>query len=154
MRIEIIPIWALLVGAMAASPLPSYTSTGVCASGQLGVISLGTSCSQTDGNGFDNLTLTVSPFAGLSGNAAVAGGTQDSFGPFGALNYSFEIVGGNPGDQVPLLIFTNLSTFVSTTGGNGYAFAEVLATTDLMTNVGKVACSSTDNSCAGGDPAA
>jgi hypothetical protein len=111
-----------------------------------------TSCSQSDGNGGDSLTVTVLPFAGLSANTTVAGGVVDSFGVFGVLNYYFEVVGGTPGDQVPLLISANL--FTSATGaGDGYAFSEILVSTALANNVGEVACTATSNGCLGDYPA-
>ena len=143
----IVPLLAGSVAATATSLLRAFTSVTVCTSGQLGVVSGVSSCSQTDGNGSDNLTLAVAPFAGLGGNAVVAAGVVDSFGVFGALNYSVEVVGGNPGDQVPLLIFADLFTSVSDSGG--YAFAEILATTSLATDVGEVACLSPGGSCPG-----
>jgi hypothetical protein len=66
------------------------------------------------------------PFAGLSANAAVAGFVTDDFNGYATLDYSFEVVGGNPGDQVPLLIFSNLFTSI---GGDAYAFSEIIVST-------------------------
>lgn len=125
-----LPCALLLASAsgVLADTLPSATYTVGCVSGQLGPVAGDPSCSQTDANGGNNLTLTLSPFAGLSASANVAADVVDSFGAIGALHYSFEVVGGNPGDQVPLLIFTNL--FSSETG-NGYGFAEIGVNTGL-----------------------
>lgn len=141
---------ACSVDATASSvgpTLPGYVPTASCTSGQLGVDEGPSSCSQQDVNGSDSVTLTELPFAGLSANASVAGFVQDSFGAVGDLNYSFEVTGGNPGDAVPLLIFTDLSTSIS---GDAYAFAETeVLSEDLTFLIGSVtAC--TGASCSSG----
>lgn len=139
--------------AMAAgSGLPAEDPFTSCVSGALGTAGGTDSCSQSDANGSDYLSLTLLPFAGLSSNATIAGGVIDSFSGFGVLNYSFEVVGGTPGDEVPLLISTNLLTSVSGGGGDGYAFSEILVSTALANNLGEVACTATSNGCLGAFP--
>ena len=105
----------LLAGSSAATPaivLPAATISTQCESGQNGLIAGTASCSQAYADGSDNVTANLLPFAGLSTNAAVAGFVIDGYSGFATLDCSFEVVGGNPGDQVPLLIFTNLFTSI------------------------------------------
>jgi hypothetical protein len=130
--------------AMASSPLPPYTATTSCTSGSLGVVDGSAPCSQANGDGSDNDTFTVSPFAGVSANSSVAGNPEDGFGSFGTLDYSFELVGGNPGDQVPLLIFTDLFTSI---GGDAYAFSEIVVSTGSTGLGSVVACQSYGGTC-------
>jgi hypothetical protein len=139
---------AMASGLPAATILPDPTAVTTCDSGQLGEIVGTTGCSQSDANGSDSLAATFLPFAGLSGSANVGGGVLESFGGVAALNYSFEVVGGSPGDVVPLLIFANLSTSVSS-GGDGLGFSEILVSTALSTNVGEVVCAQTSEFCVG-----
>jgi hypothetical protein len=140
------------VTAAASSILPGYVATTEC-DGTLGLDEGSSPCSQADANGSDDLALTLLPFAGLSANATVTAGVFDEdFTAFGVLNYSFEVVGGAPGDEVPLLVSTNLVTTVSG-GGDGYAFSEIQVSTALASNVGEVTCTQTSSPCLG-DPAA
>jgi hypothetical protein len=139
--------------ATATGALPSPVSVTQCESGQLGFAGDGiSSCSQADGNGSDYFTVSLLPFAGLSSYATVTGGVIDDFSGFGVLNYDFEVIGGTPGDDVPLLISTNLLTSVSADGGDGYAFSEILVSTALANNLGEVACTATSNGCLGEYP--
>jgi hypothetical protein len=59
-----------------------------------------------------------------------------SAGGFAVLNYEFEIVGGNVGDVVPLLITANLFTTVNSASD---AFARITVTTSV-TSATEVAC--------------
>ena len=140
----------LLAGSSAATAaaivLPAATVSTQCESGQNGLIAGTASCSQAFGDGSDNVTATLLPFAGLSTNAAVAGFVIDDYSGFAALDYSFEVVGGNPGDQVPLLIFTNLSTSI---GGDAYAFSEIIVSTNSAGLGSVVACQSYGGTCPG-----
>jgi hypothetical protein len=133
--------WCLVLAAvllastvrMEADPvLPNFTALTECVSGQQGVVDTSGGCSQTGVDGEDSITLSTFPFASLQTQALVVAGVQDSFSGFAALNYSFEVVGGNPGDQVPVLIATNLSanTNVGPAISDGYAFSELVVTTD------------------------
>jgi hypothetical protein len=115
----------LLVGSSAgtASPigpdLPAAAPFTQCASGgAAGLVEGSSPCSRSDGNGSDDVIFSLLPFAGVSANASVAGDAQEGFSGFATLDYSFEIIGGNPGDQVPVLIFTNLFTSIGGDVGN------------------------------------
>jgi hypothetical protein len=137
----------LLAGSSAATAaivLPASTISTQCESGQNGQIAGTASCSQAYGDGSDNVTATLLPFAGLSTNAAVAGFVIDAYSGFAALDYSFEVVGGNPGDQVPLLIFTNLFTSI---GGDAYAFSEIIVSSNSSPVGSVVACQSFGGTC-------
>jgi hypothetical protein len=54
-----------------------------------------------------------SPLVGVAASAVAAQGT--SAGADASLNYDFEVVGGNPGDSVPVLITANLVTIANST---------------------------------------
>lgn len=129
--------WAATAGPIS---LPAASTTTQCINGQNGVIAGTGPCSQSYGDGSDSITTSLLPFAGLSGNAAVAGFVTDDYAAYATLDYSFEVVGGNPGDQVPLLIFTDLLTSI---GGDAYAFSEI-----IVSGLGSVvACQSYGNTC-------
>ncbi|MGA3188664.1 MAG: hypothetical protein ABSF22_16280 [Bryobacteraceae bacterium] len=138
----------LLAGSSAATAapimLPAATISTQCESGQNGLIAGTASCSQAYGDGSDNVTATLLPFAGISTNAAVAGFVRDSYSGFATLDYSFEVVGGNPGDQVPLLIFSNLYTSI---GGDAYAFSEIIVSSNSTGLGSVVACQSYGGTC-------
>jgi hypothetical protein len=140
--------------AAASTILPNPTGSSQCTSPIQGAVSGTPDCSESDGNGEVSTTVSFLPFAGVSGSASVAAGTEDSFTGLANVGYSFEVLGGNPGDQVPLLIFTNLFTSVSNTGGDGLGFAEIL----IYTNNGntflgnRVACTAENGTCIGSPP--
>jgi hypothetical protein len=138
----------LLAGSSAATAapimLPAATISTQCESGQNGLIAGTASCSQAYGDGSDDVTATLLPFAGISTNAAVAGFVIDDYSGFAALDYSFEVVGGNPGDPVPLLIFTNLFTSIA---GDAYAFSEIIVSNNSSTLGSVVACQSYGGTC-------
>jgi len=126
---------AVLSAALPASAdsiitLPSATSVTECTSVLGVVIDDPLSCSA--GGGVATATLT--PFAGVSTSATA--GADMSAGGFAALNYDFEIVGGNAGDVVPLLITANL---VTTANSASDGFARILVTTSLSSTE-EVAC--------------
>ena len=115
----------LLAGSSAATAtplgptLPAAAPFIQCASGGApGLVEGSSPCSRSDGNGSDDVIFSLLPFAGVSANASVAGDAQEGFSGFATLDYSFEIIGGNPGDQVPVLIFTNLFTSIGGDVGN------------------------------------
>jgi hypothetical protein len=143
----------LLAGSSAATAtpvgptLPAATTFTQCASGgPPGLVEGSSTCSQSDVNGSDDVTSTLLPFAGVSAVASVAGDPQEGFSGFATLDYSFEIIGGNTGDQVPLLIFTNLFTSI---GGDAYAFSEIIVSAGSTSLGSVVACQSYGGSCPG-----
>jgi len=135
--------------ATATSILPAASTSTQCESAQNGLIAGTTPCSQAFGDGSDDVTVTLLPFAGLSTNAAVAGFAADSYSGFATLDYSLEVVGGNPGDEVPLLIFTNLFTSI---GGDAYAFSEIVVSASSNSLGSTVACQSFGGTCPTGAP--
>jgi hypothetical protein len=155
-RIVLVYGMALLWASEAAAGtiLPNPTGGSGCTNPIQGEVIGTPDCTESDGNGQVSMTVSFLPFAGLSGSASMAAGAQDSFTGLATLGYSFEVLGGNPGDQVPLLISTNLLTSVSDTGGNGLAFSEIL----IYTNNGntflgnRVACTDENNNCIGSPP--
>lgn len=143
-----------LSGAAANTILPSPSGSSGCTNPIQGEVIGAPDCSESDGNGGVGMMVSFLPFAGLSGSANMAAGAQDSFTGTANLTYSFEVLGGNSGDAVPLLIFTNLLTSVSGTGGNGLAFSEILIyANDGNTFLGnRVACTDENNNCIGSPP--
>lgn len=132
-RYGILVAAGMLAGALsaqAAPVLPNFTALTQCSSGQQGITGGSAGCTQSGSDGSDSTSFTVSPFSSLTAQAAVVGGVPDGFA---VLNYSFEVVGGNPGDQVPLLIATGLSaiTSVGPAISDGYAFSEIVVSTGL-----------------------
>jgi hypothetical protein len=74
--------------------------------------------------GTASAALTLSPFVSLTAQAASPpnGGVIHGAAASAVLTYSFEVIGGNPGDIVPILIATSLSTLGSDpTHGIGFA---------------------------------
>jgi hypothetical protein len=129
--------WCMLLGAGAlagtvgveASPiLPAFTAVTQCASGQLGLTGVSSGCSQLGGDGEDSITISTSPLASLQSQAEVIAGVRDSYAGFATLDYSFEVIGGTPGAQVPILISTDLT---DQSVGGGYGFAEIIVTTSV-----------------------
>jgi hypothetical protein len=104
--------------------LPPATSVAECTSVLGVVVDDPVSCSA--GGGVAQATL--SPFAGVSAQATA--GSDMSAGGFAALNYNFEVVGGNVGDVVPLLVTANLATIANSVSD---AFASITVTTSLNT---------------------
>jgi hypothetical protein len=116
----------LAPAAMADPVLPAYTVGGGCT---VGPDSLAPDpfCSQSLAGGSDSLSYNLGPVPSLS---ATASASYDPFSNFGysavlSVSYSFEVIGGKPGDVVPLLIATDLTT--SNTGdANAYASIGVI----------------------------
>jgi hypothetical protein len=130
-----------MANASVIAVLPAATSSTTCSvtPGAGAILGAG-SCSQTSSFGHADLTLTQLPFAGLSAHATVTGGAIQGAGANAVLDYRFEVVGGNPGDIVPLLISTNL--FSDNSGGaTGSGFARILITTALAHEIGVTVCS-------------
>ena len=76
--------------------------------------------------GSASASLTVSPFVSLTVQAASPpnDGAIHGAAASAVLTYSFEVIGGNPGDIVPVLIATSLSTLGSDSS-HGIGFAEL-----------------------------
>jgi hypothetical protein len=134
-----VPYIGLAVAAAMAAALPAFatavalpaeTSVAECTSVLGVVVDDPVSCSA--GGGVAQVTLA--PFAGVSTQATA--GADMSSGGFAALNYDFEIVGGNVGDVVPLLITANLFTTVNSSSD---AFARIIVTTSAGSAT-EVAC--------------
>ena len=96
--------------------LPVATSGAECIPASGPVVDNTISCSAGGGSA----QVTLSPFAGVAASAVAAQGT--STGADASLNYDFEVVGGNPGDPVPVLITANLVTIANSTSA---AFASI-----------------------------
>jgi hypothetical protein len=91
----------------------------------------GTTCN----GGTDSGSVIYAPLAGVSGSAFGEGLVEEA-GIFGVLNYSFEVVGGNPGDVVPVDIDTALQAIPNSIG---YVFSEIGVT--AYTSAGVTICS-------------
>ena len=76
--------------------------------------------------GSASASLTLSPFVSLTAQAASPpnGGVIHGAAARAVLTYSFEVIGGNPGDIVPVLIATSLSSLGSDPS-HGIGFAEL-----------------------------
>jgi hypothetical protein len=62
-------------------------------------------------------SLSLSPVAGATLHAEYGGGINSSAQANASIEYFFQVIGGNVGDAVPLLIATQLATAVSATDG-------------------------------------
>jgi len=94
-----------------------------------------------------SVSLTLSPFVSLSAQAAspAAAGVHGASG-VGNINYSFQVIGGNPGDVVPILIDTTLTTISSGPAALAIGFASLTVNTGVVgTTTLKAVC--TDGSC-------
>jgi hypothetical protein len=115
-----------VVCSAARASLPAANGFVQCST-KAGNITSPTSCTGDANNG----SVTYSPFAGL--NAFADGqGLVDNSGVFGVLNYSFEVIGGKPGDVVPIDVDTVLSAVPISIGS---VFSETLVTGDTSTGV-------------------
>jgi hypothetical protein len=99
-----------------------------------------TSSAVTDAFG----SLTVSPFVSANAQAAfpgLVGGGSASI----SIQYFFQVVGGNPGDTVPILIATNLNVASTSSGGGSFGFAETAVHTSRSGDTFATVC--TDGTC-------
>jgi len=87
-------------------------------------------------------SVETGPFVSLAAHASSAANVA-SFNAISSLQYSFEVIGGNPGDQVPLLIATILDTSATP---HSFAAALMNVTTSLGATLTRVC---TDGSCPG-----
>jgi hypothetical protein len=130
------------VAAALLTTLPGLASTIF-----LPVATSGAECIPTSGPVVDNTTscsaggasaqVTLSPFPGVATTAVAAQGT--SAGADASLSYDFEVVGGNPGDAVPVLITANL---VADANSTSTAYASIFVAPGLQSLGGTqvVAC--------------
>jgi hypothetical protein len=109
-------------------------------------------CSTSSGNitgmscngGTDSGSVTLAPFAGVSGMANGEGLVEEA-GIFGVLNYSFEVIGGAPGTTVPVDIDTTLQAIPNSIG---HVFSEIIVAAD--TTASETICDSGGIGCGAG----
>jgi PEP-CTERM motif len=97
----------LLSSAAAATTLPGVNELVTCTDED----TLSTQIGTTDCSHGGVASIVTDPFVMLQASAAAGVGTNGTEA-FASLGFSFEIVGGTPSDQVPILITTNLATEV------------------------------------------
>lgn len=129
-----------LSGAIRATTLPAPSTLAEC-SGSFGVIDDPNSCVGNGTNAVGSASVTTSPFVSLT--AQTNSGPADQNGVYGAgalatLQYSFQVIGGTPGDVVPILIAGSLSSNGSSFS-HAYGFAEVVVHTSFG-NTSEVVC--------------
>ena len=108
--------------APASTLLPPATTLGDCAVDSLRVLSPSSCALNLAGTA--SASLTLSPFVSLTAEAASPpnGGVIHGASASAVVTYSFEVIGGNPSDIVPVLIATSLSSLGSDpTHGIGFA---------------------------------
>jgi hypothetical protein len=124
----------LLAGSTAATAdpsLPDYTVGGGCTAGP-DFVNPAPFCSQILSGGTDSLFYSLEPFVSLSVNASAVDDQVDNLAYSAdlSLTYSFEVIGGNAGDIVPLLIATDL---LSSSTGYADAYVSIAVTTSQVT---------------------
>lgn len=130
-------IWAVFLiclPALMARPslggpiaFPPITSLAECTN--VGVTDDPSSCSTST----SSASVTLAPFAGVSASGSYPGNDAIiNAGAVANLHYSFAVVGGTAGATVPVDVAFNLS---QTTYQNGYAFAEIVVTTNGTSGV-------------------
>jgi hypothetical protein len=130
---------AILVAGVGLSKAPAAAAVLPAANGGVTCLSLSgfvtnpKSCSTANDNG----SLSYGPVAQVQGYA-FGEGLTDAANFFGYLNYSLEVVGGKPGDVVPLDIAVILKALPISIG---YAFSELGVAADG--SVTETICSST-----------
>lgn len=142
------------VPAWGAPILPAPQSLAHCDVGGGNVLDDPTSCAL---GSFDTAfaSLTLTPFVSLVAQAAApaALGVHGA-GANASVSYSFQVIGGNPGDVVPILIATTLITIgTDPTLGIGFAALTVntsaVGTKTLMAVCTDGTCGTTANSFSG-----
>ncbi len=137
-------LFICLAASLRATSLPSPVTLAECSDFTL--IDDPTSCSLSGRDASANGSLTLSPFVSLTASSSSGPANQDFIpgaGVFVTATYSFQVVGGNQGDVVPLLIATSLTSNGSSFG-HAYGFAEVVVHTSFG-NTSLVVCS--DGTC-------
>jgi hypothetical protein len=133
-----------LTTGLRATSLPSPVTLAECT--DFGLVDDPTSCALSGRDASANGSLTLSPFVSLTASSSSGPINQDfnpGAGVFVSAKYSFQVTGGNPGDVVPLLIATNLTSSGSSFG-HAYGFAEIVIQTSFGTT-SVVVCS--DGTC-------
>lgn len=143
-RLGLILSVCLLPGARA-SILPAPTTVAEC-TGSLGLIDDPNSCTMFGTNAVGSASLALSPFVSVS--AQTTSGPADEFGVYSAgalarVNYSFQVVGGNPGDVVPILVAADF-TADGSSESHALGFASIFVNSSFGT-VSEAIC--TDGTC-------
>lgn len=129
---------------LRATPLPGPVTLAECS--DFGLIDDPASCVLPGNDAIATGSLTLSPFVSLTAQSA-SGPINDLFDPgagvFVSAKYSFQVNGGNPGDIVPILISTSLTSNASSFS-HAYGFAEVAIHTSFG-DASVVVC--TDGTC-------
>jgi len=146
-----IGVYAALLGAASifhgsarADVLPAPSTLAECVDSVLVDDPGSCTLSGHDASAFGSLTLA--PFVSLVAedtSGAINALGNPGAGVFVSLTYSFQITGGNPGDQVPILIATDLDTSASS-ASHAYGFASLYVSTGFG-NKQIVAC--TNDTC-------
>jgi hypothetical protein len=133
-----------LAAAARAGTLPPPVTLAECVDST--VTDDPSSCSVSGRDAFASGSLTLFPFVSLTAQD-FSGPANDLFipgaGVFVSVKYSFQVVGGNPGDIVPILIATSLTSNASSFGA-AYGFAETVVSTSFGT-ISEVVC--TNDTC-------
>ena len=128
----------LSVGSAQGTPLPDPTTLADCAVNSVRVQGVSTCVL-----GATFASVSLLPFPSVAASASSppidAGGTHGA-GAQASIVYSFEVIGGDPGDIVPILILASLFTN-GTDPDHGIGFAELLAHTGAAGDAMIVACS-------------
>jgi hypothetical protein len=115
-----------LAGAAWATSLPGPVTLAECV--DFTVTDDPSSCSVSGRDASASGSLTLSPFVSLTAESN-SGPINDMFNPGAGVvvsaQYSFQVVGGNPGDKVPIVIASGL-TANGSSFGHAYGFAEVV----------------------------
>jgi hypothetical protein len=131
-----------LVGlqATAATILPAPTTLADCAVDTLRVLNPTSCVLNFAGNA--SASVTLSPFVILTAEAGSppVDGIVHGAAASAVVTYSFAVTGGNPGDIVPILIATNLSSLGSDPS-HGIGFAELSVHTGAAGDSFVVVCS-------------
>ena len=137
----------VLAGVFLALTTPTWsdvlsaaTTVANCALGGT-VVSDPSACSFGGGSA----SAVLSPFVGIRAGAS---GFGDDNGAFAQARYSFAVVGGNPGDQVPVDIVVDLRTAASVNGIDdiGGGIADAFADINVLNHGQSILekCASTD----------
>src|SRR5258708_3420851 len=104
-------LFLCLSSNICATPLPAPATLAECTN--FGLVDDPTSCTLGGRDALATGSLTLTPFVSLTAQAS-AGPINDLFDPgagvFVSVRYSFQVIGGNAGDMVPILIATSLNS--------------------------------------------
>jgi hypothetical protein len=141
-------LWTLL--ALAARPvlaqdLPAAVSAVQCnelVQGQQTIVPDPVACSLTH----TTASATLAPVAAVTAHGDYAAGLDNSAQANADLNYYFEVLGGQPGDVVPLIVATELSTSIVGSGSIAGASLQLHASATRF-DQNAVACSGSSDAC-------